>query len=126
MRAINVARPFVDKDGKDIREPARLDKEGNEIEPGALFTLQSALFVVLTGNLPGDEKLTDMDRFKNYRITQRVMGPTIPAPQFAAEEVAIMKERIARGYPGSWIMGQAWDMLDPPADAKPAVVSDAA
>lgn len=115
MPRINIARVFKDEKAEDIREPDITDEKGEVINRGEPFTLQKALFTAMSGHLKDDEKLTHKERFEHYRITQKIMGPTIPAPDFTTDEIATMKDRIARCYPGSWIMGQAWDMLDPPA-----------
>lgn len=96
---IDVTRAILDLDGRPVA-----------IEGEPALTLRSAIVNALLTPLKGDEALNGPSKLKNWLLAQRIHGDD--SPDMKAEDIALVKERVGRGYT-ALVVGRVYEMLDP-------------
>src|ERR1700758_5321084 len=84
-----------------------LDFDGKEFTPP--LALKDMCLTAAVGTLPSDPQLTTEKKVILYRLGQKVHAGGIV--DLTAEEIALLKERIAAGY-GILAMGRAFELLE--------------
>lgn len=72
-------------------------------------TLKLICFTAIAEPLPGDEKLTPVDKLKLYALAQKLHAGGVV--DLSAEEIAQLKDRIGRGY-SALVVGRAFELLE--------------
>lgn len=96
----------------DIAQPIR-DLENTPIEG---VTFRTVACLALTNSLPGDERLTDNQKLTMFALALRIQKDFMPL-DFKIEELALIKERIGRGF-SVVVVGRCYEIIE--AADKPA------
>lgn len=86
--------------------------------------LKEVIVGALIGAIPQDGQMSVPDKLKVYRLAKRVEQAN-GSMSMEAEEIALVKERVARVYAGNHLFGAVADLLEgeatpPPAQPPPA------
>jgi hypothetical protein len=86
-------------------------KEGNDP-----MTLKDVMVNALNMT-PQDERIDGKEKQKRYHLAGRIWmaGDEI---DLTSDEVVLVKNLIAKVYASALVVGQAWDMIEPPAEKK--------
>jgi hypothetical protein len=85
------------------------DIDGNEFQDKS--TVKTAILGSLMNPLPGDETMVADKKVALFKLALKV-NDTAADCQLTAEEVAMIKERVGKGYP-PLIVGRVFQLLDP-------------
>lgn len=102
---IDFSKALKNLDGTDIVEAvieAGLPKQ-------VTITLGRAAANALIQGYPEEANLPGADKVKRFELAMKVTGAA--KLQLVAEDVVLIKERIAKGY-GPLVVGRAWQLLD--------------
>ncbi len=99
---INFSTQLIGPNGEII--PASPDPDAQPM------TLKDVCMTALLTQMQGDAE-TKGQAYRLYTLANQVKADGMV--NITAFDVALIKERIERIYP-PWIVGQAWDQLDPP------------
>ena len=84
-------------------------------ETGKILTLRSACCEALLVGHRADTDLPAEEKVGRWRLATRIARKD--EVDLTAEEVALVKDLIARRYSAA-VVGPAWEMLDPPPDGE--------
>lgn len=93
---MNLDTPICDLDGKPFQDGS---------------TVKSAILQALVSALPGDEKEGRENKLSMFGLQLKVHAASNETA-FTAEEIAMIKDRVSRGYP-ALVMGRVFEVLDP-------------
>lgn len=93
-----------------LRDPDDFSKEAKDSK-GNLVTLGVIARTALNADLQ-DERRSGEDKYAAYKLADRIRNAT-GAIDVKVEQVTLIKQRIGKAYPPA-IMGQCWDLLEPP------------
>ncbi len=85
------------------------DLDGKPFQDGS--TVKTAILQALVSVLPGDDKADRKDKLVLFSLQQKVHAASGDTT-FTAEEIAMIKDRVSRGYP-ALIMGRIFEVIDP-------------
>lgn len=105
---VPVSKQLTDISGKPMSIP---DETGHVVD----VTLGGALIKALVSNVSGDSKVAAEDRFKRYKLAQRIQAAVDNCEdcQMTAEEVVLCKQLTALAYTAPGLMGPIWELLEP-------------
>lgn len=89
-----------------------LDLKGEALDPP--MTLRDVCTMALLSTLRDDDKLNGPQKADLFALALRMVDAT--EVDLKVEDVALLKDRIGRGYPPITV-GRAYALLDPPAAA---------
>ena len=102
LKSLETGMPIPDED----RDPAT-----GELFSSKPFTLRTAAIRAILAAFPGEGEVKGEEKLRRYDLASRINAED--EIDLTAEDVAFLKERIAKMWPGSLIPGQAWKLLDP-------------
>jgi len=108
---LNLNYVFKALDGTEIRGLPKEDEEGRVIE-GEIFTLKVACANALLGVFQGEENLSGAEKAKRYHLAMRIHASDGKV-DLSVDELKLLKDLMGKN-PSSLIVGQAFDILDPP------------
>lgn len=114
MTIIDVTQPICDYDGKPLEDATHICQACGQNVEGVVLTLRlvctSAAVFLATGP-SGEPPLPGNDSVKRFALGMRIYEND--KPDLTAEEISLLKERIAKQRP-PLITARAWGLLDPP------------
>ena len=112
--SIDFTREFEDIETGEPLLDEKFDQEtGKVLNQGSAppFTLRLAAIRSLLSATRNEGEVNGEEKLRRYELAIRIKNEDkIDLP---TEDVSLLKERIAKMWPGSLIPGQAWKMLDP-------------
>lgn len=115
---IDFTARLKDMDGNDIMDIAR---KGDKVDSVPL-TLSRVATNSLCGAIPNEKQADGEEYLKRFILAQLVNGNA--AAELSAEQITMIKDRVAKAYNNALVVGQALTMLD--ADAAASVKKKAA
>jgi len=107
----DVTRRFILLEtGEEMTEIRTTDASGKEIEVRGPFTLRLAMIRSLISPLDSDKSESSEKKLDRYLLAKRVKENDFV--DLSNEEIKTIKDRIAQGWPGAGVSGQAAEMLD--------------
>ena len=112
---IDFSQVMKGMDGEPLKVKEADPVTGMQVETENPFDLKYVVTQALLGQLQG-EKLEGVKSYKRFKLVERIRdkGPEV---ELTAEEISEIKTRVGQMYLAN-IVGQAWDMLDPPKKAE--------
>lgn len=101
---IDFTTELTDLDGAILRDP---------LAPAAPLTLGRAAANALVSAVPGEQTTAGADHVARLALALKVKDAK--AAVLTVEDAALIKDRIAKFYTNSLVVGRAWSLLDPPA-----------
>jgi hypothetical protein len=108
---IDFTHVLKDLDGNDIMDIAR---KGDKAESVAL-TLSRVATNSLCGAIPNEKQVDGEEHLKRWLLAQKVNGNR--AADLSVEEIAMIKDRLAKAYNNALVIGQSYTLLDAGAAA---------
>lgn len=109
---IDFTQTLKDMDGNDYPDITRRGTETVTVP----MTLSRVACNSLVGAVPNEKPCDGEEHLHRFMLAQRIKDN--PAAELSAEDIALIKERIAKSYNIPLIAGQALAMLDPAAAAQ--------
>ena len=110
-RDIDFSTQLREYDGKPV-----VDSQGKPVD----MSLGSLCAKALLANYPDEQNLKPEDKYARGKMVDRLFdknGEPAKNVYLSADDVAKLKALVGKAYP-PLIVRQAWDLLDPPPDAK--------
>lgn len=118
--AIDFTRVLKTMDGATLTELAQL---GDGKPPESVnATLGRIACNALVNSNQGERALPGDEQVKRFFLAQKVLGNA--AAELSADEIVLIKDRIAKTYDKALVVGQAWEMLDPEGTAAERAKTD--
>lgn len=108
MSLVNFSRSLLRLDGTPIQEVVGKDEKGEPVRGD--MTVRSFVSGVLQAPMQGDEKLSAKERENHFDLLLRVHSA--PVLDLSAEEVTLIKNRIARSAYNNLVVGQMLKILE--------------
>jgi len=111
---INVTRIFVDVDSgnemKEDRETGEKSDQGSLLVETIPFTLRTTCIRSLILPFKSDESEQPEKKQDRYELALKIRNSD--HPDLSKEEIKLLKERIAKAWPGAGVSGQAASFFD--------------
>lgn len=99
-------------DGEDMTENVRRANGKVETIP---FTLLRACLTALGGTAANEPPASANDQLQRFLLAEKING--IGPVELSADEIVLIKERLAKAYTAAAVVGQAIKLVDPGAAA---------
>jgi len=113
---INLNYAFKNLDGTEITGPP---KEGEK--KGEVFFLKTACENALLGMYQDEQKLSGSEKAKRYALAMEIHKSNGKV-DLSVDDLKLLKDLIAKNG-GPLIVGQAYEILDPPKKERPKIPS---
>ena len=107
----DVTRRFILLEtGEEMSEVRTINEGGKAVQVREPFTLRLAMIRSLISPLDSDKSESSEKKLDRYLLAKRVKENDFV--NLSNEEIKTIKDRIAQGWPGAEVSGQAAKMLD--------------
>lgn len=106
---IDFNQPITALDGT----PAKADPSSEELVTLGVVAINALLSPLNDPRTNQPENLAATEKVRHAKLAQDIFSAIAPL-DLKAEDVALLKERIGRGF-APLTVARAWDLLDPPA-----------